>query len=275
MSAERAGREAVGTDRGSVRVREIPGSAGGFPSFHQRLWETRFPSLVAGITAATDPEGDFGLSTADSAWQLLERCERLAGGLGFPALAVARQVHGAHAFCVDDAPGGGVYLPGTGDALLCRRRGLLLGVTAADCVPVYLVDPRTRGIALLHAGWRGIVAGVLEEGVGALGRRYGSDPADFWMHAGPAICGDCYEVGPEVLVEFGVEEPDASTLDLRAELAARAARLGIRAERVSLSAWCTRCDLDHFHSHRGRGNRAGRMLAFLGWAEERGRTGTG
>lgn len=239
-------------------------------------WEDRHPGLAAGITAAGGtpggPEADFGLTTAGTAWDLFGRFEALGRQLGFPATAVARQVHGDTVTCLEPTPEPGLRVPGESDGLLTSGVGLLLAVTAADCVPVYVVDPSSGGLALLHAGWRGTAAGVLASGLRAMEARFGAAPSGVRVHLGPAICGDCYEVGPEVLEALG-RSPDATdpgpegrlTVDLRSELAARARGLGVPAGRVSRSAWCTRCGPDHFHSHRGTGEQAGRMAAYLGW----------
>jgi hypothetical protein len=145
----------------------------------------------------------------------------------------------------------------------------------ADCVPVFLTWP--GGYGLLHAGWRGTAAGVLEAGLAATGV-----PMErVRVHLGPAIGGCCYEVGPEVAEAVyrtrggppaGEAEGalrrgrgDRWLLDLRSSLRARAAAVGVEADRVSASACCTACG-EGFHSFRARGERSVRsvMLAFIG-----------
>ena len=243
----------------------------GFPVHVLTPWTERFPGLVAGITGAgRSPEGeasDFGLTTAPSAWVLFERLEALGRQLGLPGVAVVRQVHGDAVTCLEPTPEGGLRVTGAGDALITRGQGLLLVVTAADCVPVYLLDRDSLGLGLLHAGWRGTAAGVLGSGLRAMGARFGAEPSRLLVHLGPAICGECYEVGPEVLRALGRPATGGGPLrvDLREELRRRALNRGVRDGAVTASGWCTRCDADHFHSHRGTGEAAGRMAAFLGW----------
>ena len=121
---------------------------------------------------------------------------------------------------------------------------------------------------MVHAGWRGAAAGVLEVAVGAMVDGYGADPEAMLVHLGPAICGRCYEVGPEVFEALGQPVPESTTpIDLRAVLADRARRLGVRVERVSTSWHCTRCTESHLFSHRG-GDRE-RQVGFLGIRPER------
>ena len=141
-----------------------------------------------------------------------------------------------------------------------------MAVTLADCVPVFLADPARRAVGLLHAGWRGTAAGVLEEGVGAMGSAFGSDAGDLFAHLGPAICGRCYEVGPEVFEALGAAPPAGpAPLDLRSVLARRALAAGVRAGRLSASEECTLCGDGRYYSHR-RGD-DGRHLAYIGIRE--------
>jgi len=254
------------------RLREERRAGEGFPVLALRPWEEEFPGLAAGITAAgrtADGEpADFGLTTAPSPWALFRRLDRLAGQLGFPAAAVGRQVHGDAVTCLAATPDPGLRVPGETDGLLTWSPGLLLTVTAADCVPVYLLDPESGGLGLLHAGWRGTAAGILESGVRAVEARFGAPPGRLRIHLGPAICGACYEVGPEVPRALGIADGDAGgrcRVDLRGVLRRRAGELGVAEEAVTASTWCTFCDPDHFHSYRGSADRAGRMAAYLGW----------
>lgn len=248
---------------GSVRsVTEQRSADGPFPLYRLDGWEKAFEGIVAGITEAA-AGSDFS-AVKQSAWSFLERIESLGGQLGFGAVVWARQVHGAEVRAADEAPARGVFSPGEADGLVTGRSAALLVVTVADCVPVYLFDPRRRVLGLLHAGWRGAAAGILRRCVEVVREAYGADSADLYLHLGPSICGECYEVGPEVHASFGRSERGPGGLDLRAELARQGSAAGISPDRMSASAWCTRCDLDRFHSHRGRGKTAGRMAAFLG-----------
>jgi YfiH family protein len=141
--------------------------------------------------------------------------------------------------------------------------GILLGVTVADCVPVFMVDPGNRTVGLLHAGWRGAAAGILEEGLSRMADEFGSEAENLHVHFGPSICGRCYEVGPEVFRSLGLPEPAQPTpIDLRAHLASRAEGLGVRREQLSVSTWCTRCGGSPFFSHRA--GEAQRQVGFLG-----------
>jgi YfiH family protein len=132
-------------------------------------------------------------------------------------------------------------------------RGLLLTVGVADCVAVSIVDPARRSVALVHAGWRGTAAGIVERGIGILRDAYGADPTELRLHCGPAVCGRCYEVGPEVHAGVRPGEPPPSgptCIDLRRAIAERAAAAGVSPGHVTISAHCTRCGPGAFFSHR-------------------------
>lgn len=188
----------------------------------------------------------------------------LASATGMHSSVVARQVHGTRILEADSSSGSGFRVIGEADGVATSARGVLLAVTAADCVPVFIVDLAGRCIALLHAGWRGAAGGILEGGLSMLAGRFGVEPEDVTIYLGPSICGSCYEVGVEVLRAFRRDAAGPEQLDLRAELARKAVESGVSAERVVRSQWCTRCGPVHLHSHRARGGEAGRMAAFLG-----------
>ncbi len=234
------------------------------PRAELAAWRERY-GLVAGLTVRGDNGGfNLGLSTEDPVGQVLGRWRAFQHAMrpAFPAVQLARQVHSATvAWHEGVEPGWHVAEDMDGHAT--AQPGLLLAVTVADCVPVYVAARDGAAWALLHAGWRGIAAGVLERGVGQLASRAGVGPAGLAVHLGVGICGDCYEVGPEVAraVE-GRVVAGATRLDLRDALADRAARLGVR--EITRSTHCTSCSRDRFFSHRGSGGRDGRMVAYLG-----------
>jgi YfiH family protein len=179
-------------------------------------------------------------------------------------VAVGRQVHGSTVVTLRRSPERGVHVAGEADGMTTAQDGVLLAVTVADCVPVYLAGPAGRAVGLVHAGWRGAAAGVLETAIEAMARSHGVDPSRLCVHLGPAICGSCYGVGSEVFAALGIDDREPGGLDLRGVLADRALRAGVTTERLTCSSHCTRCDSALLFSHRRQGRRAGRMAAFLG-----------
>jgi purine-nucleoside/S-methyl-5'-thioadenosine phosphorylase / adenosine deaminase len=243
------------------RVAEIP-SQTTTPSWVHPGWSTRFPWLAQATTHRGVDDFDLRFFGGSDRVGAERRMAELSQGMGFARQVLSHQVHGAEVLChTDCAPG--LLIAADADGHLTRSPGLLLAVTVADCVPVFLVAPELRAIALLHAGWRSAAAGIMEKGLLRLGSEYGVDPHDVVVHFGPSICGSCYEVGPEVFRSLKEPEPTGpSPIDLRAVLARRAVDLGVGQDHISISAHCTRCGAAPFYSHRG--GDTGRQLALLG-----------
>ena len=234
-----------------------PGAASGAAP-----WLERVPELEAhGVRAFTTTRAAGSFSTASAEpvgavmarWQLLQQ-ELAPFGT---RLATATQVHGAEVLEHAGAWAGWLR-GGEADGHFAAVGGTGLAVSVADCVPVSIVHP-SGAVALLHSGWRGTAARIVEQGIACFSRR-GLAARDLLVHAGPSICGECYEVSPDVYRQLTGEPTDGPrTVDLRALIAGHARAAGVRA--VSVSAACTRCDNDRFFSHRA--GDAGRQLAVL------------
>lgn len=227
-------------------------------------WRTAH-GLVAGITTR-GPAGDFnlGLMTSDDSRSVTNRWRQVGEAFKhqFPSIAVSLQPHGAEVREHESEFDGWLVLSGY-DGHVTRHAGILLTVTVADCVPVYLAHPPTGGVALLHAGWRGIVAGILQRGIDRLGDITGAPTEEFVMHCGVAIGEANYEVGVDVIEQLGLESATGPRrVDLRQILARHARAAGVR--KITLSPWCTYEDSQLFWSHRRNPAAAGRMIAYLG-----------
>ena len=218
-----------------------------FASFGVRAFTT-MRAAGSFSTAGREPVGE-----VTDRWTALRR--ELAGG--GPRFATAAQVHGSRV--VVHTPGWEGWLRvDAADGHLSIERGTGMAVTVADCVPVFVAHP-AGATALLHSGWRGTAARIGEHAVDALAHR-GVRVGELHVHLGPAICGDCYEVSPDVYAELTGRPVDAPTrVDLRAVIADHARAAGVR--HISTSPFCTRCDNDRFYSHRA--GDAGRQLGVL------------
>jgi YfiH family protein len=210
-------------------------------------WDGELPWVAQGITGRN---GDMSLFGRSPAGQVVPRWQGLRDGLLCHTILHARQVHRDTVLRHDDVPPG-LLIARDADGHATRRPGLLLAVTVADCVPISIAAPGAQAVALLHGGWRGVAAGILERGVGLLHHDFGAEPGDMYVHLGPAICGACFEVGPEVPEGLGMDGAGVSHVDLRALLALRAIALGVDPARITVSAFCTRHGDSPFYSHRG------------------------
>ncbi len=203
-----------------------------------------------------------------------ESWERVQADLGMPDWGFARvsQVHGDNVLEAS-SPG----LLGEADGVWSREPGLFVSVRTADCTPVLIAGPGI--VAAVHAGWRGVAAGILPKTIGILAEYV--PRTTLTVCIGPAICGACYEVGEEVVEAIrasGVPEsafvkraaagldPTSSgnvrpRVDLQAALHAQA--FPLVGERISFVSACTRSNRE-LHSHRRDAADSGRNLALIG-----------
>lgn len=176
-----------------------------------------------------------------------------------------RQVHGVDCVAADSAP------PDcTADAAFTRQRGVVCTVLTADCLPVLLCDAAGVVVAAAHAGWRGLVAGVLERTIAAMA----VTPAEVLAWIGPGIGPTAFEVGAEVRDAFVAQAPEAAQAfvtrgggkylcDLPGLARQRLARLGIR--HLASADLCTFADAERFYSYRREGV-TGRFASLI-WLE--------
>ncbi len=187
-----------------------------------------------------------------------------------PPLAWARQIHSDRVL----HPGAGAAGEcGEGDALIAESGGPALCVVTADCVPVLLAGP--EGTAAVHAGWRGLAAGVIGKTVAEAIAVLGAEPAGWTAWIGPAIGPCCYEVDADVAAQVvAASEPAVALpgpagkphLDLHAAARHQLERAGITA--IHTVSTCTRCAVERLWSYRREGRAAGRNLALI-WRSAR------
>ena len=224
----------------------------------------RIPRLVHGFTTRTlgsvaATEGATESDAIDAA---------LGGAHGWSRRGLV-QVHGARALRTSAMGPSAVEA----DGLVTADPGELLVIRTADCLPILLAaveDGSPIAVAALHAGWRGLVAGIVGETVRLL--RESAPSASVIGAIGPSIGACCFEIGPEVAAPIealvaGTTSPgrgDRSMGDL--PLAARRQLADLGVETDAEAPPCTRCDPERFHSYRAAGRVAGRLGAFIGMA---------
>jgi YfiH family protein len=210
-------------------------------------------------------------------------------------LITVRQTHSDLIHCVLSRPRGPLF----GDGLITCLPGILLAIQTADCLPVILVDIKERAVGVFHAGWRGTVKRIVEKGVGAMRRCFGTLPANVKAAIGPGIRGCCYDVGPEVRQQFESqftyagdlfreikesdpvrekypllfltarapghgELPPKLFLDLVEANRRQLISAGVLPKNISASTLCTACRSDLLFSYRAEKGVTGRMMAVAG-----------
>ncbi len=196
-------------------------------------------------------------------------CQAL--GISRGDITAAQQVHGNQVALVGPEDRGRVIR--ATDALITDAPGVALMLRFADCLPVLLYDPVHQALGLVHAGWRGAIAGIAMKTVAAMAEAYGSRPADIIAGLGPGIGPCCYQVGTEVIEpvkanfnhwqELLHPQGDGSLhLDLREANRRQLAELGV--EEIEVIQLCTACRVDEFFSYRAEGGHTGCFAVVLG-----------
>jgi polyphenol oxidase len=229
------------TDGGAVYVAPDPEPRGA------RVW---FFTRLGGVSE--EPYDSLNVSTkvGDRAAAVEENISMIRRAMGGRSSAWVRQVAGDGVVRVSEAG-----FAGEADALVTSERDLCLAVAVADCVPVALVGE--RGVAMVHSGWRGTLAGIAGKALRSIGEE------GVRAYVGPSIRGCCYEVSQELAegfeARFGEGVVSGRYLSLPAAIKVDLERTGVG--EIHDLGLCSGCRPDLFYSHRKQGPVTGRNLA--------------
>ncbi len=207
------------------------------------------PRILAGVA---------GRSADPAAW-----ARQLPGAT---RLIQAEQVHGASLALIEHAALSSAVIPGC-DALLTRLSGVALIARSADCLPLFVSDPRRGAIGIIHAGWRGLASELPMRVVAAFRHLTASAPAELDVAIGPGIRACCYEVSPDFggawCHPFLAARDGRWYCDLPAAARAQLLACGVRPARLVDSGLCTACALQTWYSLRREGEATGRLSSFI------------
>jgi YfiH family protein len=232
-----------------------------------------------GVSTGTYGEFNINEYCGDEESHIAANRQALATKLGIAAdcIVMPHQVHGVECRVVGkdflDLPESErrARLEGV-DCVMTRERGLCIGVSTADCIPVLLFDAAHRAAAAIHAGWRGTVDGIVTKAVEVMAMRFDTQPGDLRAVIGPGISLKNFEVGQEVYDRFAEAGYDMSAvakrfekwhidLPLCNELQLRQA--GVSAGHIRQSGICTWDRVDDFFSARRLGQQSGRIYTAI------------
>jgi polyphenol oxidase len=169
---------------------------------------------------------------------------RNAIGVGDWPFFTAQQIHGNKVAVIDNSSRGPVGREFRGcDGIITNQYGIVLGVYVADCCAVYIVDPKTPAVGLVHSGRKGTELGVVTNAITQMTDRFGSGPERMIVQLSPCIRPPHYEV------------------DFAAEIVRQCGALGVKD--IHDSGVCSACDLNRYYSYRAEKGKTGRMLALL------------
>ncbi|NNF03931.1 MAG: peptidoglycan editing factor PgeF [Rhodothermales bacterium] len=227
-----------------------------------------FTTRSGGVSTGAFASLNMGLSTGDDPEAVRLNRRRAAQLLGFSAsdMAIPGQIHGSEVLHVTEP---GLYAGF--DGVVTASRGILLGISAADCAAVLLADAEAGVVGACHAGWRGALGGVVEKTVGAM-NELGGAPRRILAWISPCISAEHFEVGEEVASQFDAEFVVRRSpwprphVDLAGFIRSRLIGAGLASDGIETSGRCTVAESDVFFSHRANRGHTGRMMGLVGLA---------
>lgn len=240
---------------------------------------TCFSSRIGGVSESPYESLNLGFKSGEAFDNVRRNFARLCDSAGFKVedLVLSDQVHGDICRSVGYGDrGSGIVSDGDihrTDALTTDSRGVALCIFTADCVPVFLYDPENAAIGLCHAGWRGVVNGIVSKTVSEMKRDYGSRPSSVMAAIGPSIGPCCFRVGRDLADRFRgifggtgnivIEDDYGFRIDLWEAVKTQLVGSGIRVVSIIESGLCTSCRESLFFSYRRDGASTGRMASII------------
>jgi len=240
-----------------------------------------FSTRCGGVSDGSYSSLNLDFHTGDDKHNVLSNREIFFSKFGLKPenLVAGNQVHGTRVHMVKEDDIGKGSQPQTAlpecDAMITNIPGPVLSVFSADCWLVCFVDAQKKVIAVAHAGWRGILKGIVEKVIGTFSEKYQCNPDNLKAAVGPGICFKCFEVGKEVADEFkqkgwsdsaclvSQHNSDKYFLNLKEILARQLLNNGMQESNIEFTKYCTFCRPDLFYSYRRDGSRTGRILGFV------------
>lgn len=233
-----------------------------------------FSTRAGGVSAPPFDALNLARTVGDDAAAVAENHRRLAMDIGCDVarLFEATQVHGAAVRVVEERDEVASVREVRADALVATRAGDAIGVRTADCLPLLIADPESGAAAAIHAGWRGVVAGVVPAGIEALRARSGAPASRLVAAIGPCIRAASFEVGDEIAQQIAAVAPGADVVipraprphvDLARAVIAQLASLGLERASIDDVGGDTFADPARFFSYRRDAARSGRHLAVI------------
>ncbi len=226
---------------------------------------------------ATRGWGNLALHTGDVPARVIERRQIFLKSLGLQLrdLVAGEQTHGIKVRLIEEGQkGSGAVTYATAlsdtDALVTKTPGVILATFTADCLPIFIFDPLTPAIALIHAGWRGSLNLIIPETISKMVQLFQTKPEECLAAIGPGIGRECFAVKQDLAERFFQVCPEAVWqkkeeyfVDLPAFNSYLLKQQGFNPQRLFVANNCTVCEKERFFSYRGEGGITGRMMGVI------------
>ena len=236
-----------------------------------------YPSLqylISKKNSTKEYNFSLALHTDENSEKILEN--RVTIQVQFPNMQfiVANQTHGSNIEIIKDVETRGWRSQSSVvkdcDALITDKKGLMLTILTADCVPILLFDSKQKVIGAVHAGWRGTEQGIVSKTVAKMQQEFGSNPKDIIAGVAPSIGPCCYEVGEDVAKNFFdnrdsfIQKGDKFMLDLPYLNKIQLLKVGLLEKNIEMCNICTSCKVDDYFSYRKEQGCSGRFMSMIG-----------
>ncbi len=235
-------------------------------------------SRQGGMSKGTFSALNLSKAVGDADEDVVQNWRLFCGVLGINTQQIfeVNQVHGNNVLVIDaqllaKKQNGQLKQAISADAIVTDQPGVALTILTADCLPIIIVDPQKKAIAMVHAGWRGTCQGVIQQTLNRLAECYGGTPDNWLIGMGPCIGNCCYEVGADVVNIFRESHADWYTycyykgdkwsFDLIGANMSQLLKAGVRPQNICELNMCTACQPEDFFSYRKTLGATGRMMS--------------
>ncbi len=232
--------------------------------------ESVFNDIIVSFSLKLD--GNMSFSHGDTSNTLPDRKKFLRIlGINHEDLVSSEQVHKSDIYYADESDRGKGAISNNNrligfDAIMTDRADVPIAVFTADCLSLFLLDKKTKAIAVVHAGWRSTKDNIAVKTIESMKKRFGTVPSNIFTWLGPSIRSCSYEVGNEmrdIFPGFILEKNNKLYLDLAGVNIAQLKDMGVSDDNIFDPKICTYCQSDEFFSYRKEGRDCGRMMSVM------------
>jgi YfiH family protein len=251
------------------------------PSFEDSgLVKHCFTTRRGGVSRGIYDSLNTSLMKNDPRENVIENLDRVCTAIGvdYRKLVSSQQVHGdtVRVVMAEDF-GKGITKESDileVDALITDVPGVPMITFYADCVPVFILDPKRKAVGLAHSGWKGTTLKIAGKTLQKMEEAYGTRPEDCLVGIGPSMGGECFEIKEDAAMLFKSSFEDWESFMVKKDaehyladlwLANKQllAKMGVKPENITVSGFCTCCNEDLFFSHRRDKGSTGSLSAIM------------
>jgi len=225
-----------------------------------------FSTRLGGFSAAPYDSLNLGMHSGDDKQLVAQNRRLFFKQLNIPEdrLVFPEQVHSANVQLVSESG-----IVAQCDALITSEKNLFLTIQTADCFPIFLYDPSAQAVGIVHSGWRGTAANIVQKTISLMENRLHCRAENMIAAIGVGVQQSCYQVDTETASHFDAkyglpDGPGHFKLDVQSAIADQLFKAGLSQKNIEIDKTCTHCAADRYYSYRRDGKESGRMMGVIG-----------